>query len=200
MSFVVDYFFSIGSPWTYLGQDHLRRLDEKYGLIVRPQPVTILPENGAIPLRDRPAARSKYYFTDLKRWADHLGKPVVLENRPTGDWLPASFMVVAAVLDGLDWWTLSGALQRAWWAEARDMSDRSVRAQIAEEAGFDGAVLLAREDDPDVRATWAANISHATTLGVFGSPTYVFRNELYWGQDSLPFLDRALAAAAQAAS
>jgi 2-hydroxychromene-2-carboxylate isomerase len=40
---------------------------------------------------------------------------------------------------------------------------------------------------------YARNTAEAIELDIFGSPTYVYKNELFWGQDRLDFLDRALA-------
>ena len=54
------------------------------------------------------------------------------------------------------------------------------------------ALLDAAEDDA-VKAAYAANSEQALETGVFGAPSYIFANELYWGQDRLDLLERALA-------
>ena len=43
-------------------------------------------------------------------------------------------------------------------------------------------------------ARYDALTQEALQRGVFGAPTYVYNDELFWGQDRLDFLDRALAA------
>ncbi|RWX74789.1 2-hydroxychromene-2-carboxylate isomerase [Neorhizobium lilium] len=185
---VVDYYFSISSPWAYLGLERFQALVAEYGLDVRPFPITIIAENGAIASKDRPAIRRAYWQKEMLRWARHLGKTILLDNRPTSDWVPASFMIIAAELDGLDWIKLVGVMQERWWGHADDIGNAEVRKAIADSAGFDGAALLAREQDADVQAKWQQNLDRARDQGIFGSPTYVFDGEPYWGQDSLPFL------------
>jgi 2-hydroxychromene-2-carboxylate isomerase len=40
--------------------------------------------------------------------------------------------------------------------------------------------------------TIAADSNKAVARGVFGAPSYIYRSELFWGQDRLDFLERAL--------
>lgn len=101
-------------------------------------------------------------------------------------------MVIAAQLAGLDAFPLSHAILRALWAEDRDISDPDVRRCIADENGYDGRALLAAETRDDVQAQYLAFGEEAERLGVFGSPTYVLDHQLFWGQDRLDFVDRAL--------
>lgn len=188
MSKTVDYYFSIASPWAYLGLARLRALAAEHDLVIEGFPITIIEANGAIASKNRPGPRRGYWQKDLLRWARHLGKTVILDGRPTTDWTPASFMIIAAQLDGLDWIDLVAKMQERWWGHVDDIGLPEVRKRIADDAGFDGAALLAREPDDDVQARWQGNLARAQADGIFGSPTYVFEGEPYWGQDSLPFL------------
>jgi 2-hydroxychromene-2-carboxylate isomerase len=52
---------------------------------------------------------------------------------------------------------------------------------------------MARAYDPETRVTYQALTEEALAAGVFGAPTYIYRGEMFWGQDRLDFLDRALA-------
>ncbi|MBZ7927377.1 DsbA family protein (plasmid) [Ensifer adhaerens] len=193
MTTTIDYFFSIGSPWSHIGFGSLVDLATRHGAKIRPYLTTIVEENGGIFSRKRPDARRAYGARDLKRWANVRGKSLLLENRPAlGDPTSASLIVIAAFLDGEDWIGLTSALQHAFWAEARDIGSPDVREAIARTAGLDGAALVRREADEDVKAKWADDRNHAVASGVFGFPTYRYDGELYWGQDNLFFLERHL--------
>lgn len=191
MTRIVDYFFSIGSPWSYIGLDSFVDLAAKGNVEIRPYLTTVVEENGGIFSRNRPEIRRGYWTRDLKRWARLRGKDLLLENRPElSDPAPASLIVIAAYLDGQDWIGLTRALQRAFWAEAKDIGQPHVRAAIASGVGLDGASLLRRQADGDVRRKWVADREHAVRSGVFGFPTFLYDGEIYWGQDNLPFLER----------
>ena len=81
------------------------------------------------------------------------------------------------------------------WVEERNIADADTLRDIARQTGLDGDALLAAADTDPVKETYAANTEAALTAGVFGAPTYIFDGILYWGQDRLDFLERALAAA-----
>lgn len=193
MAKIIEYFFSIGSPWSFIGLDAFITLADREGAEIKPFLATVVEENGGIYSRNRPEPRRLYWMRDLERWSRVRGKTLKLADRPTlSDATPASLMVIAAHLDGLSWVTLTNALQNAFWCEAADIGKPEIRQAIADAAGFDGARLLQREIDDDVTSKWAADREHALQSGVFGFPTYRFDGELYWGQDSLPFLERHL--------
>jgi 2-hydroxychromene-2-carboxylate isomerase len=191
---VIEYFFSIGSPWSFIGLDAFVDLARRHELEIKPHLATVIEENGGIFSRNRPDARRAYGMRDLKRWAKVRGKALFLENRPPlSDPTPASLSIIAAHLDGGDWIALTRALQEAFWVRGEDIGVPDVRRGIAYTVGLDGADLWRREQDNDVRAKWASDRAYATRAGVFGFPTYAYDTELYWGQDNLPFLERHIA-------
>lgn len=194
MTKTIDYFFSIGSPWSYIGFDAFIELAAKSNAEIKPYLTTVVEENGGIFSRNRPEVRRSYWTRDLKRWARVRGKDLILENRPAlSDPAPASLIIIAAYLDGKDWIGLTRVLQQVFWGEAKDIGQPQVREAIANAAGFDGTALLQRQGDDDVRAKWAADREHALKSGVFGFPTFLYDSEIYWGQDNLPFLERHVA-------
>ena len=104
-------------------------------------------------------------------------------------------MVIAADRLGWDALALSHALLHALWSEELDVTKADVRVTVANKLGMDGAKLLALEDTPEIMQAWLDSHEEAQQRGVFGTPTWIFNDTLYWGQDRLGFLDEALTAA-----
>uniref|UniRef100_UPI003100ACBA 2-hydroxychromene-2-carboxylate isomerase n=1 Tax=Neorhizobium sp. EC2-8 TaxID=3129230 RepID=UPI003100ACBA len=193
MTKTIDYFFSIGSPWAFIGLEPFVALAHEYGATVRPHVIPLIEDNGGIYVRNRPEARRAYWTTDLKRWAALRGKVLNFDNRAAlSDPGPAGFMVIAANEAGKDWLKLTKALQEAFWGRGEDIGKEEIRRAIAHAAGFDGAALDEQGQSDAVRAVREASYGTAKAAGVFGLPTFRYENELYWGQDSLPFLERHL--------
>ncbi|KAA1176573.1 2-hydroxychromene-2-carboxylate isomerase [Rhizobium tropici] len=193
MTKTIDYFFGIGSPWSFIGLEPFAELAREHEATIRPFLIPLIEDNGAIYARNRPAARRAYWTTDLKRWAALRGKTLNFENRAAlSDPTSAGFMIIAAIENGADWLPLTRALQEAFWGRGEDIGKAEVRRAIADAAGFDGATLDAQGQSDAVQAIWKANYKAAKQSGVFGLPTFRYENELYWGQDSLPFLERHL--------
>jgi 2-hydroxychromene-2-carboxylate isomerase len=193
MSARVDYYFSITSPWAYLGARRLTALCERAGVAIEPILIATISQNGWVPMGEKPVVRQKYVFEDLARWAKRLSLPITLEGRShLRNAAPAYKMPIAAALRGEDMLPLAIALQTAFWGHGEDIGDPAVRAAIATKAGYDGAALLADEEKPEVEIQFQANIARATQSGVFGSPTYKYGEQTFWGQDRLDFLEEAL--------
>jgi 2-hydroxychromene-2-carboxylate isomerase len=195
---VVECFYTLSSPWMYLGGPQLMQILRRHNarLVLRPYDFReVVPANGGIPLRTRPEARQRYHALELDRWRRHLKLPLNLRPRhyPPTDQRPAGRMVMAAQARGMDAMLLSHALLRALWAEERDIADPAERARIAEECGLPGRELVGAEDSPAVLGEWARNNADAAARGVFGSPTFLCGDLWLWGQDRLFFLDAALA-------
>jgi len=80
----------------------------------------------------------------------------------------------------------------AVWAEERDLADPETLQAIAGEQGADGAALMAGAERPDVLEQYEDDTRAAVEAGVFGVPSFVIGDELFWGQDRLDFVARAL--------
>lgn len=193
MTKTIDYFFGIGSPWAFIGLEAFSKLATEQGATIRPFVIPLIEDNGAIYSRNRPEARRAYWMKDLKRWASLRGKKLSFDNRVAlSDPTPAGFMVIAAIKAGEDWLKLTSVLQEAFWGRGEDIGNADIRLAIASSAGFDGDRLETEAQGDHVKTIWTSNYETAKAAGVFGLPTFLYEGELYWGQDSLPFLERHL--------
>jgi 2-hydroxychromene-2-carboxylate isomerase len=197
MAKTIDYYYALISPWTYLGGPRLEEIARRHGAAIAYKPVAlgkVFPVSGGLPLAKRAPQRQAYRLVELARWRDFLGVPLNLKPRffPADETLAAG-MVIAARRQGLDCGRLSNAILRGVWAEERDIADAATLKAIAAENALDGDALMAAAADPAVTAEYEANTQEAIDRGVFGAPSYVYKDELFWGQDRLDFLDRALA-------
>jgi 2-hydroxychromene-2-carboxylate isomerase len=195
----VDYFFSTVSPWTYLGHERFRAMARKHGATINVRPCDlagkVFPVSGGVPVKQRAPQRQAYRFLELKRWRAFLGLPLNLEPKffPT-DPEPSSRLIIAASqLSSEAAMTLTGAVLRACWAEERNVADADTLRAILRENGFDPEALTRHAQSAPVKAVYEAYTKEAIDKGVFGAPSYIVDGELFWGQDRLDFVERALA-------
>jgi carboxymethylenebutenolidase len=193
---VVDYYMTPVSPYTYLGHERFRAICRRHGAQVRLKVADygkVFPVSGGLPLKDRAPQRRAYRLVELRRWRDHLGLPLTLEPKyfPVPGTLAATTIIAVRETLGtepaLD---VAGDLMQAMWVDERDISSADTVRDILATRGLDAAPLLAQA--PAMQAQFDADTQEAIDRGVFGAPTYVLRGELFWGQDRLEFLDRAL--------
>ena len=198
MGQTVECFYTLSSPWMYLGGPQLTDIIRRHGATLMLKPYDfrlVIKHTGGIPLRTRPEPRQDYHALELDRWSRHLGIPLKLKPKhyPPSDQRQAGRMVMAAQARGLDAMALSHAMLRALWLEDRDIADPRVRVAVAEEEGLPGEALHREEDSSSVEAEWERNNQEAVKRGVFGAPTFFCGDLWLWGQDRLFFLDKHLA-------
>lgn len=193
----ITVYYALQSPWTYLGWARLRAIVAQSGAAAVYRPIQTAPvfeASGTLPLAQRPRQRQAYRLMELRRWRDHLGIPLNLHPRhfPVDETLAAR-MAIAHSRRGGDIAALSQAFLSAVWAEERDLADPATLLEIARAHGADGPALLEAAQDQAVRSEYDANTDAAIEQGVFGVPAFVIGDELFWGQDRLDFVARALA-------
>jgi 2-hydroxychromene-2-carboxylate isomerase len=193
----VDYYFTLNSPWSYMGHRRLADMAEHHGFAIRVHPVdfsgTIFPATGGLPVGKRSPQRQSYRLAELERWRAELG--VALNMHPSfwpADEALAAGMVLAARESGDGAVTLAGALMRAVWAEERDIADRDTLLAIAAECDLDGEGLIRAAQTSELMELRARESTEAIDRGVFGAPTYIHDEQLFWGQDRLDQLGRAI--------
>ena len=196
MTKTVDYYLSLNSPYAYLGSRELEAILKRQGAQARVKPVSlakIFPESGGLPLPKRAPQRQAYRLVELERWAKARELELNLHPRffPAAEEQAARLVIAAEV--GGDPLKLAHAILRAVWAQERNIPDGHTLQALARESCQDAAKLAAQAQQPQALATFERYPQEALERGVFGSPTYVYKDELFWGQDRLDFLERALA-------
>ena len=196
MAKTIDYYFSPMSPWTYLGHARFAETARRHGATIAPKPVDfarIFALSGGLPVPKRAPQRQAYRLVELARWRDYLGLPMTIQPRffPYDSRLACLVIIAAGSADQA--MMLAGALMRACWADEKNIADESALAAVIQSVALDSDELIRKAATPEIAARHDAFTDEAIALQVFGAPTYVYRNELFWGQDRIEFLDRALA-------
>ena len=195
----VDYFLAPISPWTYLGHGRFVELAKRHGVEVNVKPMdlgVVFPETGGLPLSKRAPQRQAYRLTELKRWHEFLKMPMNIQPKffPTNA-TPAARLIIAVARESTDaGLTLAGHIMAATWADEADIAAPEVLAERLRRTGLDANRWLKAADEPWAADTLLANSREAIDRSVFGSPTYIYRGEVFWGQDRLDFLERAIIA------
>jgi 2-hydroxychromene-2-carboxylate isomerase len=202
MPVTVDYYMTLNSPWTYLGSALFAEIAKRNGATVNIKPAKFGPifeQSGGLPLPKRSPQRRAYRLMDLKRWREVRDIPLTLEPKyfPCDD-QAATRLLIAAKLQGKDALRFSVELGRAIWEREETLADPAVVAQAAERAGLDAAELRANAPaDAELDALHERFTQEAMAAGVFGAPSFVLPSgEIFWGQDRLELLERALKKAA----
>jgi 2-hydroxychromene-2-carboxylate isomerase len=192
----IDYYFSLPSPWAYIGHKLFMDLVKTHDLKVNYKPVflgELFAETGGLPLGKRHPVRQRYRMLELQRWRDKRGLDFHPQPKhwPFDGRLPDG-MVIAAIEAGFDPDPLLRRAFAAIWEAQLDLADSNVLIKLADESGLPGRQLVERAASADIGAAYAKNQQDTQAADVFGSPAYVLNGEVFWGQDRIELLADAL--------
>jgi len=187
---IIDFYFSLRSPYSWLA---CRRIDaELSGLPVSLRWIHGYPED----LDSHPmgtgldAKKLSYLITDVSRFADRYGLEFKGPPRIDVDWpkVDAAFWYAESKGLGPEFAKTASA---ARFESGLDLEEDATLRQIAVGIGLDGDGLLAAADRRTRVIADSANDPDAREK-VFGVPTFVYRGELFWGNDRIEWLARAV--------
>lgn len=194
----IEYFYSAHSAFAYLGAGRLREIAAAHGCKIIHRPIALSPvveAVGGLPFAGRTRAHIDYFFgREIERWSEIRGVEVI-NHRPTHHDnaldLPNG-MLIAAAQQGADVGALSEAVLQAHWRDDADLANPDHLRQAAVAANVSPDPLLDAALSAPVQAQHKANTAEAIARSVFGSPAYFLDDEMFYGQDRLEMLDRAL--------
>lgn len=191
----VEFFFDYGSPYSYLANALLPSVAARHRaeLVFRPMLLggVFKAIGNQSPAAEPVAAKRAYGGKMLRRTAAHFGIPIESNPHFPINTLGLMRRAVAAQRTG-DFAVFHQAVYPAFWVAGRDLGDPSVIAEVLTNAGLDAAKLADLATGDAAKAALRANTEEAVARGAFGAPTFFFGDEMFFGVDHLPHLERAL--------
>ena len=190
MTQVIPFYFDYISHNAYIAWTQLSKLTKTYKVTFKPIPVlfgAFLKHNGVLGPAEIPS-KNKWMTKDVIRKTKRLG---VLLNPPASHpFNPLlSLRVTCALPAESDSHNLIDALFKAAWVDSQDITQPEIVAKVADEVGFDGSQLVEQTQDPVIKRKLIENTQNAIELGVFGVPTMVIGDEIFWGFDDFPHFE-----------
>ncbi len=184
---MIDFWFSIGSTYTYLSVMRLAEVERTSGIGFRWQPFSvrqIMIEMDNIPFRTKPV-KAAYMWRDIERRAEMHGLPArAPAPYPLAQWDVANRVAVLGAAEG---WVAdyARATYRRWFQDGLEPGSEPNLSDSLHEIGQDPSRVTALAATPEIAAAYEAATDTARKLGIFGSPTFAVDRELFWGDDRL---------------
>jgi 2-hydroxychromene-2-carboxylate isomerase len=183
----LEMFFFLGSTYTYLSVNRAAQLAEAKGvkLLWRPFSVrTLMREQNNSPFAGKPI-KMQYMWRDIARRADRFGiafngaAPYPIDAHEV-----ANHVATLAAVEG---WcdAFATAAYRVWFIEKRDPGEIENLRTVLASIGQDADRCIAAASTPAILQTYSQTTDRARALGIFGSPTFVVGEEIFWGDDRL---------------
>lgn len=185
----ITAYLSIGSTYTFLTALRLRDVIDREGITVEFRPFSvraIMREMNNIPFPPEKEAKVRYMWRDIERRAAGYGlpSPKVPAPYPLQDFDRANHVGIIAEQQGwyIDYFE---ATYRAWFLDGLEAGSDANIHQVCQGLGRSFDDVTAAALTPEAEAGYRANTEAAKAAGVFGAPSFVVGDELFWGDDRL---------------
>lgn len=183
----IDFWYSIGSTYSYLSIMRLPDLTETTGVEFRWRPFDvrrIMVEQNNISFRDKPV-KTAYMWRDIERRAENYGlQPVVPVPYPLRELVFANQVAIVGTEEG---WAedYTRATYRRWFEAGQPAGEEPNLSESLSEIGQGPARVIESARSERIANALAQESAEATALGIFGSPTFSVSEEIFWGDDRL---------------
>lgn len=191
----LDFYFDFMSPFAYLAHSRLPGMARKYGCELAYRVIDLpaakraagntAPPNVSIPIKLR------YLKTDMQRWAQRYDLPIQFPKSLQSESLNTGLYYA------LDRGQAEAYVRSAWhpvWGLGGDMSDPSLIAGVARDMNWNPDDFLGFIQSAAARERYEQDQHAAHARGVFGAPTMMVGEHMWWGNDRLDFLEEHLSA------
>ena len=196
MERTIEFYFDFISPFSYLAHHRLPGLAARYGysLIYHVADLSELRRlaGNTGPRQTEQPLKLPYSRIDQKRWAERYGIPI---KPPVGS--HDSSWLNRGTFYALDRGQCKAYLDNAWTKmrrDGRDLADEAFRRDVAKDLGWAPDEFVAFTQSDESRDRYRASTLRAHERGVFGVPTMMIGDEMWWGNDRLDFLEEFLIA------
>ena len=179
----IEYYYGIPSPFAYLGSVKFQSIAKKYNAEIIEKPCDlvggIFTKTGGLPVPQRSPQRQKYRLDELKRWSEFLNIKINLKPKffpPKDTHIPSKYTIAANLL-GVKL-VFGHELLKQIWSEEKDISDEKNIKIVSNLYKLNFKELSDLAKSEKISQIYQDNTEEAVAKNVFGSPTYIFNNEI----------------------
>ena len=184
----IEFWFSIGSTYTYLSVTRLKEVEQKYEVKFSWQPFSvrkIMLEMDNVPFPTTKKVKADYMWRDIERRANSYGfEAKVPTPYPLKEFNLANKIAVIGMQEG---WCADYVIvtYRRWFVAGLEPGSEPNVSESLREIDQDPERALELAADDNIHKAYLSQPEQAQTKRIFGSPSFIVDGELFWGDDRL---------------
>lgn len=191
----VEFYFDLGSPYSYLAYYHLLQMAEQQEIQIVYKPILlgrVFKATGNRSPIEIPV-KGVYSILDIQRWAEYYQIPMQMNPH-----FPMNTLTLMRILTGVQLLHLEKFEQvlkllfDAMFGTPQNLNEPTVLAEVLKPSGFSVEDIMSMVQSEVVKQKLITETEQAIQRGIFGAPTFFVGDEMYWGQDRLHFVEQAL--------
>ena len=185
----INFWFSIGSTYTYLSVNRISEVAKRENLSINWRPFSvrkIMMDMDNIPFTPpSKKVKSDYMWRDIERRAKFYGfEAKVPAPYPLSQFDLANQIAILGMLEGWGVDYVYKTYQR-WFQQGKEPATEPNLTEIFEELDLDHDETIKKANEDKIKDQYIQNTETAYKNGVFGSPSFIYEGEVFWGDDRL---------------
>ena len=195
MAKTIEFYWDLGSTNSYFALHLIKPVAARHGATVVPHPFNLgyVFRHHNYVLMDEPEAKIANRIVDLHRWAKRHQLPFRMPTKFPIKTSPALRGALAMRRFGKEWDYLEVIFAAYWERDDASVAELEGLRPVAEALGVDSDRFAALCESDEIRRELIAETDGGLARGVFGAPSFVVGQEIFWGKDRMEFIDEALA-------
>ncbi len=184
----IDFYFSIGSTYTYLSVTRALEVEQKHQIKFNWTPFSvrvIMKEMNNVPFPKEKKNKVDYMWRDIERRAKNYGffakTPVPY---PLTKFDLANKIAILGLKNnwGVDYIQLT---YKRWFQEGKEPAVEPNLSEICEKLSLDKEKIVSEASSEEINNIYLSNTEKARENKIFGSPSFIVKNEIFWGDDRM---------------
>ena len=191
----IEFYWDLGSTNSYFALHLIKPVAARHGATIVPHPFNLghVFRHHDYVLMDEPKAKIANRIVDLHRWARRHRLPFRMPTKFPIKTSPALRGALAMRRFGKEWAFMEAIFAAYWEHDDASVAELAGLRPVAATLGVDADRFLALSESAEVREELIAETDAGLERGVFGAPTFVVGQEIFWGKDRMDFIDEELA-------
>ena len=184
-----EFYFDFGSPYTFLAHKEIRKIEKENSIKIKYMPILLgdlLKSVGVKPNADIPI-KAKYMIKDCKLWADKKNIVLKFNNYFPIVTLNLLRCVLVAEKKGFAQNFINKVFD-AIWEDGLNLNDNIIVEKLLKNIGINPKTFVMESVDNKIKDELKKRTDEAYKKGIFGSPSFIVNNKIFWGQDRLEFV------------
>ena len=184
-----EFYFDFVSPYSYIAHKEIRKIEKENSIKIKYMPILLgglLKLAGIKPNADIPI-KARYMIKDCKLWAEKYNIAFKFNNYFPINTLSLMRYVLVAEKKNFAQSFIDNIFE-AIWIDGLNLNDNIIVEKLMENLDINPKTFSMEATKPEIKTELQKRTDDAYKKGIFGSPSFIVNNKMFWGQDRLDFV------------
>ena len=183
-----EFYFDFASPYSFLAHKQIRKIEKDNSIKIKYMPLLLgglfnlsgIKANADIPIK------AKYMIKDCKLWAEKNNISFKFNNYFPIKTLTLMRCVLVAQRKDFTQMFINKIFD-AIWKDGINLNDNLIVEKLLKNLDLNPKIFLVEANETKIKEELKSRTNDAHKKGIFGAPTFLVNNKIFWGQDRLEF-------------